>query len=351
MKVLALPSDKVSPRLLLLFGTPRSGTTWLGKLLDSHPDTLYKHEPDRSGFRVPFAADVEQFDEYRDTIRDFVGRLAVNNSTHTAARLPVFHKQYRSRIADPVHRLSVFASGAASSFGWKFPVLQCANTNSADVRLVWKSTDSLGRLGVILRALDDCRAVRIIRHPCGYIASVLRGEAQRKFVASVPTSEDYGIMQKLIDATRARGRGLTIDHMRQFHPVERLAWIWVLLNEKAEDDTRADPRCTSVRYEDICRDPVRKTQELFAFFGLNWTSQTAAFIRASTLGTRPSGLNRITQDSSRYYGIFREPQKAAEKWQTEMNAEDVARVFRVLRQSDLIRLYPESEPAPVAHRA
>ena len=351
MKVLTLPSDKPAPRLLLLFGTPRSGTTWLGKLLDSHPETLYKHEPDRSGFRVPFAADVNQFEEYRDTIRDFVVRVAANNSTHTAARLPVFRKQYRSRIADPVHRLSVFASGAASSFGWKVPVFQCANTNSPDVKVVWKSTDSLGRLGVILRALDDYRAVRIIRHPCGYIASVLRGEAQRKFIASVPASEDYGIMQALITATRARGRGLTLDHMRRFHPVERLAWIWVLLNEKAEDDTHSDPRCTSVRYEDVCGDPVNKTLELFSFLGLGWSSETAAFIHASTLGTRPTGLNRITQDSNRYYGVFRNPRQAAEKWRSEMKPDDVARVFLVLRQSDLIRLYPESEPLPIAHRA
>src|SRR6185312_4530492 len=31
---------------ILIFGLPRSGTTWIGKLFDSHPDTLYRHEPD-----------------------------------------------------------------------------------------------------------------------------------------------------------------------------------------------------------------------------------------------------------------------------------------------------------------
>ena len=35
--------------LVLLFGMPRSGTTWIGKIFDSYPDTVYRHETDSSG--------------------------------------------------------------------------------------------------------------------------------------------------------------------------------------------------------------------------------------------------------------------------------------------------------------
>jgi sulfotransferase family protein len=31
---------------ILILGAPRSGTTWLAKIVDSHPDVLYRHEPD-----------------------------------------------------------------------------------------------------------------------------------------------------------------------------------------------------------------------------------------------------------------------------------------------------------------
>jgi hypothetical protein len=31
--------------IFLVFGLPRSRTTWLGKIFDSQPDTLYRHEP------------------------------------------------------------------------------------------------------------------------------------------------------------------------------------------------------------------------------------------------------------------------------------------------------------------
>jgi hypothetical protein len=337
-------------RLLLLFGTPRSGTTWLGKIFDSHPLTLYKHEPDRS-LPLSFAPSVDEAEKWRIPVESFVRRLSDQNSAHTSARLPVFSKSYRSTVAQPVHRLSVFAAGGASSLGWKLPVLQCADLTRPGIRVVWKSTDSLGRLGVIARLIGQCRIIHIVRHPCGYIASVLRGEAQGKFLSSVRTSEDYGIIQILIDTPRGHLRKLTVEQMRRLHPVERMAWIWVLLNEKAEDDTAGDPRRISVCYEDVCRDPFKKARELFSFCGLDWNLQTEGFIKASTQGSKSGGIERITQESKRYYSIFRDPLQSAEKWKSEMKAEDVERVYRVLRQSDLIRLYPESELARSGNNA
>jgi hypothetical protein len=189
-------------------------------------------------------------------------------------------------------------------------------------------------------------AIRITRHPCACISSTLRGEAQRKFSSAIPASEDYGIMQIFLEAA-VRNHGLTIDHLRQLHPVERLAWIWVLVNEKAADEARALDRCTSVRYEDVCLEPTNKMKELFSFSGLDWTEQTSDFIKASTLGIQPGKFDELTQNSRRYYGIFRDPVRAADKWKSEMKPEDIERVYHVLRQSDLLDLYPESEVVAV----
>lgn len=341
----AFASGGTTPKLLLLFGTPRSGTSWLGKIFDSHPQTLYKHEPDRSGSGLPFTVSAEAAVQWRARIEDFAARLATTTTQHTSARLPVFRKSYRKGIAQPIHQLNVLISRTAAVAGYEVPVFQLANVRSPEVRVIWKSTDSLGRLGVLLRNLEDCCAVHILRHPCGYIASVLKGEEQRKFITKVRASEDYESMQALLDTPAARRRGLNLHHLRQFHPVERMAWVWVLLNEKAREDTADDPRCTSIRYEDVCRDPVTKSKQLFSFCGLDWNGQTAEFLRASTLESPPAGLDRITQHSRHYYSIFRNPLESAEKWKFEMKPKDIERVLAVLRQSDLISLYPEHQLA------
>ena len=31
-------------RLVMVLGAPRSGTSWVGKIFDSHPDVLYRRE-------------------------------------------------------------------------------------------------------------------------------------------------------------------------------------------------------------------------------------------------------------------------------------------------------------------
>ena len=333
------------PRLLLLVGMARSGTSWVGKIFDSHPLTLYKHEPDRFLRDVPLAPTLDQAQQLEAPLRSFVSRLPSIDRDHVAGSLPVFAKRYRSWIAQKIHEASVVGANGGAAVGLKLPVLQCTDTRDPRICVVWKSIDSLGRLGVIVRNVPDCRAIVITRHPCGSISSTLRGESKGKFSSSVKLSDDYGIMKHFLDSA-TRPRGLTLDHMKRIHPVERMAWIWVLANEKAEDEMRQVGRCTSVRYEDICQSPATNIRALFSFAGLPWEEQTNTFILASTLSARPGQFDRLTQNASRYYGVFKDPIQSADKWKTEMTPEHVERVYGVLRQSDLCRLYPETEPAP-----
>lgn len=91
------------PNLILLFGMPRSGTTWIGKIFDSHPDTLYRHEPDSWGLlnEVPILAPVEAADQYRPTVHRFIESLPRMRYTKVSASLPLVPKNYYS-----IHRYS-----------------------------------------------------------------------------------------------------------------------------------------------------------------------------------------------------------------------------------------------------
>ena len=60
--------------VILLFGMPRSGTTWIGKIFDSHIETLYRHEPDtwKKIKEIPFLEKVESYNQYCMFINDYV---------------------------------------------------------------------------------------------------------------------------------------------------------------------------------------------------------------------------------------------------------------------------------------
>ena len=318
--------------LILLFGMPRSGTTWIGKIFDSHPDTLYRHEPDSWGLlnAIPLMAPIEQADAYTKSIRDFCARLPDMKLTKVAASTPIFPKSYYSSLQYELFRLNVFAVKVVAKLFGERPVHNMIRTRDLEqIRVVWKSIESLGRLGVIERAMQPCYGIHIARHPCGYVASLLRGEAQRHFSDEVAASEDMGLLALCLDTPAAHQHGLTLEGLKLMHPVERLAWRWVLFNAKAMQDIEGQPGCMTLRYEDLCLDPLGVAKQLFDFTRLPWNEQTEHFVTQST-----------SKDVGRYYSVVKDPLKASSKWKGELSGEDVDRIYSVVAGTQPGALYP-----------
>ncbi|MGC2048930.1 MAG: sulfotransferase [Gallionella sp.] len=321
-----------SAPIILLFGMPRSGTTWVGKIFDSHPDTLYRHEPDSWGLlnSIPIMAQLALAEDYSETLRAFSQQLPAMRQTKVAGSTPIFPKRYYSWARFNLYRLSVAAAKSAAKFAGELPVQNFIREQDlSGIRVVWKSIESLGRLGVISRALTPCYGFHIVRHPCGYVASVMRGESQARFTSNVASSEDYGIFKKCLDTDTARQYSITLDRLKSMHPVERLAWRWVLYNAKAMADIDNLPICMTFRYEDLCKDPHGVAQRLFLFCGLSWQAQTERFVTQST-----------AKDVGRYYSVVKDPVKAANKWRNQLSVEDIDRVFNVVAGTRPGTLYP-----------
>jgi len=204
--------------LVLLFGMPRSGTTWIGKIFDSHPDTLYRHEPDSRGTlnEIPLLAAVERAEAYREVIERFVRNLPDLRQAKVSGSLPVFAKSYYSPLSLTLRRAGIFGVKLLRRAFWDVPLLQFSDYSKfPQIRVVWKSIESLGRLGIIARVSEPCVAIQILRHPCGYVASVLRGEARKSFESVEQSSEDYGVFEILCETPQARAYGLSLRTLEE----------------------------------------------------------------------------------------------------------------------------------------
>ncbi len=325
----------MSRPVILLFGMPRSGTTWIGKIFDSHPATLYRHEPDSYlpvDLPLLISGDGE---EYREKVRRYVDGLFHCRMPVVTTKRPLFPKNYLPLHRDLLYRASVYLSVGMGRLHrrFQFPTYDpLKGRDPSDLSLVWKSIESVGRLGVISGCLDRCRGVHIVRHPCGYVNSILKGEEQARFFNQIRASEGYRVFGKLLATETGRIYGLTLEQLKKLSPIQRLAWRWVLFNEHALRETAARENCMTVRYEDLCLDPEGVTRRLFTFCGLEWNRQTAAFLHAST-----------RRDSSAYYGVIREPQQAAFQWRERLSRDQIEEVQEVVGKSRLGSLYQDMD--------
>ncbi|HET7561835.1 MAG TPA: sulfotransferase [Rhodanobacteraceae bacterium] len=326
---------------ILVFGLPRSGTTWIGKLFDSHPETLYRHEPDSvRRLTVPLYPEKESAPRYRAELEQFVASLPRMRNPKVVGKQPLFPKRYMSAIALGAYRSSAMVAKATSRVQRNFPCLYRPTAASSErVRLVWKSIESPGRLGVCIAAAPDARAIYVVRHPCGYVASVLRGEAKRRFAEAKPSDNDLWRLKLLLETASGKARALSLEDLRLLAPEERLAWAWVLVQEKILADVGRCERVMTLRYEDVCADPLMMTKRMFEFADLDWQPQTEAFVRASTQRME----HAIDTD---YYSVFKSSQASAERWRSELAPHVIERILHILHDSSLRHLYGSDLRSP-----
>jgi len=325
------PDAATGRGVLLLVGMPRSGTTWTGKLLDAHPATRYLHEPD-SARRIPVGLAAETAGPAEAAaVREWLRAALADRSARVNGKLPLFRKRWRGPVEELRHRASVYLAKLAARRGVARPVHVGRRAEGAPA--VWKSIESLARLGALLEALPELRVAVLVRHPCGYVASVLRGERAGRFSDTVPAADDWGVLERLLATQAARAIGVTRRDLAAEPAEGRLAWRWVLAHAAAlaAAARSGGGRVRLVRYEDCCRDPAGAAGTMLGLLGLGLHPQVRRFAAASTRG-----------DGGGYYGVRRDPARAAARWREELPAAVQRRVLAIVREAAPPPLHAEA---------
>jgi hypothetical protein len=320
--------------MILIVGSPRSGTTWLAKLLDSHPVTLYRHEPDSvlPPLDIPAFVLEEEVPAYRARAAEYLGKIVDVRNIKANGSLPMFPKAFRGCLRQAAYRGCVYGVRlAALALGYRAFVRRVRVPDlipdhaRRDIQYVVKSVQSLNRSRLFLEADPRLKLLYIIRHPCGFVSSLLRGVRSGAMRANV-------FPDQLARLPEAAKYGLTEERIRGMALERQLACRWMLTNERTLNETRGMENWRLVFFEELCREPLTVTREVMAFCGLSWTAETEAFIRR---------LEALPERRERYYQVMRSPRIQAQKWKSEMTADQIGAVLELVGDSLPWKLYRE----------
>ena len=322
-------------KTIFVLGLPRSGTTWLAKILDSHPEVLYRHEPDivRRNSDIPSLCPIIDADGFIHQAQAWLNTLAETSCLRTIGPPPIFPKSYHSQI-ERMLRQGIIAflkvAGRVPSFGTlsddiRIPDLIDLNAEACR-RLVMTSVSTMGRTGLLTRAAPGSRFILVLRHPWGQIESILRGSSR---------GQNTGTDPRIGDTIQARRRNLTPDKIKALPQIAQLAWRWVIANETAMEELHDAAHCQVVRLFELNHDPMRHLPGLFDFCGLSWTEQASKFIAWSTQGSGSEG----------YYNMKRDPTQATWGWRKRLTQCQIDAITEIVYDSVPGRMF-EVEPPP-----
>ena len=298
---------------LIIMSSGRSGSTWFAKLFDTHPDVLYRHEPDSvlHHHSLPFHPAQDEQDTYVDSAREYLKTLEDVRTVKTTMRRPFFEKSFRSPVAEKLHH----AAGYLAALGERLkappaltPIPDLMSSDNAPKLLVMKSVSSLGRMALFAEADPNARFIHLIRHPAAVAASKLRGVE-----AGVLKANSYH--EAALTLPEARHYPFTKEEAAGWSFPEQCTLAWLVFNDTTAASMVNNDHYRAVHYENFCTNVDIALPALFSFSGLSWNNKTQTFL---------ASLNDTVASNNKHFSIMRPPTASLYKWKTALSPDQIA---------------------------
>jgi hypothetical protein len=271
--------------VLSIHGAPRSGTSWLGEILNSHPGVAYRYQPlfawAFQGRLTPHSTrdEVHQLlGEWLETDDDFV----LQRGSARLGRTPDF--------PDKDEKPSL---------------------------LVTKMVRHHHLLPLLFDCVPGLRVIGIVRNPCAVVNSFLR--TSREWRPEWDPDLEWREAPSKNDGRPEQYYG--------FEGWKRLASQFLALAAQRPGSF------LDLRYEALVTDPRRQVERVFAFAGLSVGDQTRAFVEDSS----------SDPDRGHDHGVFKHPD-VVHRWRDELAPRIREAIHEDLAGGPLERFLRDPEP-------
>lgn len=273
---------------IFLTGTPRSGTSWISKIISLSDDILYWREPynpaNVSLMKQQFyylKNDMEDISYKKFTDLLFKGMFTGFSFDYTDKKqMKKLNRRHRHLIKDP----------------------------TAPFILDW------------ITSKYDLDVVIVVRHPAGFVSSIIK----------LGWNVDFNIFlrqERLLADLIGPYKQLLVKYNYRKMDVAKGAVFWCIINFVLWEYIKKY-QYVWIRYEDICNDPIKEFKRLFNKINLTWNEQVEKTLQSSI-------SSNITFSDNITHKLERNTKKMANIWIERLTSEKLQIIQDIVSIFDL----------------
>lgn len=286
---------------ILVTGSHRSGTTWVGRMLAADASTAYISEP----LNVHHRPGV-----YRTSVKYWYTYITDENG---ADYLPAFNELLDFKYHTVRETLALRSFKDFLRMGRDFHTF--FNGSMQGRRILIKDPFAVFSTPWFEKQLH-CKVVITVRHPGGFVSSLKR----------LGWNFDFNnfISQPLFMRDHLEGDRTAMESMPKDDLVGQAALLWKIIYRFVHGTRSQFPQFHVVRHEDLSRDPINEYQALYQSLHLGFTERVKDIIQNSSSSENPTKLAK-----NKTHSVKLDSRANLDNWKKILSPEEITRVRKI----------------------
>ena len=298
---------------ILITGSHRSGTTWVGNIIRNLPRIYYLHEPltPNSITRGLFNTDIwykyydpkKEYENIETILNElFSGSYPFKAMFHFKNSLP--HTDYRNPNGINDGKIDL------KYFKWRINAyIDSKRLNKKEIIPLIKDPIALTAAEWIYHKWNS-KNVILIRHPAAFVSSLIRLNWRFNF-------ENFTKQPDLIDRFLGPYRSQINNPPKDF--ISEASLIWTCITKIIIDYQKLYPNWLYIRHEDLSYDPINEFELLFKRLELSFSNKVKRFIQSTSSHSNPSEVSKKTK----VHQLQRDSRKNIKNWKKRLSKDEI----------------------------
>jgi len=298
---------------ILITGSHRSGTTWVGNIIQNLPRIYYLHEPltPNSITRGLFNTDIwykyydpkKEYENIETILNElFSGSYPFKAMFHFKNSLP--HTDYRNPNGINDGKIDL------KYFKWRINAyIDSKRLNKKEIIPLIKDPIALTAAEWIYHKWNS-KNVILIRHPAAFVSSLIRLNWRFNF-------ENFTKQPDLIDRFLGPYRSQINNPPKDF--ISEASLIWTCITKIIIEYQKLYPNWLYIRHEDLSYDPINEFELLFKRLELSFSNKVKRFIQSTSSHSNPSEVSKKTK----VHQLQRDSRKNIKNWKKRLSKDEI----------------------------